>query len=60
MRNTRSKFNRDIASQDWSLMCKNIAANKIFHKFNEIFQNALNIHKPLKKTEVKTKREHKK
>ena len=56
---TRSKFNRDIALQDWSLMYKNIGANEIFHKFIEIFQNVLNIHAPLKKIEVKTKKEHK-
>ena len=59
-RYTRSKFNRDIALQDWSLMYKNIGANEIFHKFIESFQNVLNIHVPLKKIEVKTKKEHKK
>ena len=36
-RYTRSKFNRDIALQDWSLMYKIIGANEIFHKFIEIF-----------------------
>ena len=35
-------------------------ANGIFHKFIEIFQNVLNIQAPLKKLEVKTKKEHKK
>ena len=46
--------------QDWSLMYKIIGVNEIFHKFIEIFQNVLNSHAPLKKTEVKTKKEHKK
>ena len=50
-RYTRSKFNRDIALQDWSLMYKIIGAN-------EIFQNVLNSHAPLKNIEVKTKKEH--
>ena len=59
-RNTRSKFNRDIAFQDWSLMYKIIGANSIFYKFIEIFQNVLNSHAPLKNIEVKTKKEHKK
>ena len=59
-RYTRSKFNRDIALQDWSLIYKNIGANGVFHKFIEIFQNVLNIHAPLEKIEVKTKKEHKK
>ena len=45
---TRSKFNRDIALQDWSLMYKNIGANGIFHELNEIFQNVLNSLAPLK------------
>ena len=58
-RYTKSKFNRDIALQDWSLMYKSIGANEIFHKFIENFQNGLNIHAPLKKVEVKTKKEHK-
>ena len=49
----RSKFNRDIALQDWSLMYKIIGANDIFHKFIEIFQNVLNSHAPLKNIEVK-------
>ena len=56
----RSKFNRDIALQDWSLMYKIIGANEIFHKFIEIFQNVLNSHAPLKNIEVKTKKENKK
>ena len=60
MRYTRSKSNRDIALQDWSLMYKNTGANGIFHKFIEIFQNVLNIQAPLKKLEVKAKKEHKK
>ena len=34
----------------------NIGANEIFHKFIEIFQYVLNIHAPLKKIEVKTKK----
>ena len=51
----RSKFNRDIALHDWSLMYKIIGANDIFHKFIEIFQNVLNSHAPLKNIEVKTK-----
>ena len=59
-RYTRSKFNRDIALQDWSLTYKIIGANEIFHKFIEIFQNVLNSHAPLKNIEVKTKKEHKK
>ena len=59
-RYTRSKFNHDIALQDWSLMNKIIRANEIFHKFIEVFQNVLNIHAFLKNIEVKTKKEHKK
>ena len=59
-RYTRSKFNRDIALQDWSLMYKNIGANEMVHNFIEIFQNVLNIHAHLRKLEVKTKKEHKK
>ena len=56
----RSKFNRDIALQDWSLTYKIIGANDIFHKFIEIFQNVLISHAPLKKIEVKTKKQNKK
>ena len=59
-RNIRSKFNRDIALQDWSLMYKIIGANDIFHKFIEIFLNVLNIQAFLKNIEVKTKKENKK
>ena len=59
-RYTRSKFNRDIALQDWLLMYKIKGANEIFHKFIEIFQNVLNSHAPLKNIEVKTKKEIKK
>ena len=55
-RYTRSKFNRDIALQDRSLMYKIIGANEIFHKFIEIFQNVSNSHAPLKNIEVKTKK----
>ena len=51
-----SKFNRDIALQDWSLMYKIIGANEIFHKFIEIFQNVFNSRAPLKNIEVKKKR----
>ena len=55
-----SKFNRDIALQDWSLINKIIGANDIFHKFIEIFQIVLNSHAPLKNIEVKSKKENKK
>ena len=56
----RSKFNPDMALQDWSLMYKIIGANDIFHKFIGIFQNVLKSHAPLKNIEVKTKKENKK
>ena len=52
-RYTRSKFNRDIALQDWSLMYKIIGGNETVHKLIEIFQNVLNSHAPLKNVEVK-------
>ena len=55
-RYTRSKFNREIALQDWSLMYKIIGANQIFHKFIEIFQNVLNSHAPLKKYRSENKK----
>ena len=55
-RYTRSKFNRDIALQDWSLMYKIIGANENVHKVIEIFQNVLNSQAPLKNTEAKTKK----
>ena len=58
-RYTRSKFNRDIALLDWSLMYKNIGANEVFNII-KIFQKVLNSHAPLKNIEVKTKNEHKK
>ena len=55
-RYTRSKLNRDIALQDWSLMYKNIGANEVFHKFIEIFQNVLYIHAPLEKYRSENKK----
>ena len=55
-RYTRSKFNRDIALKDWSLMYKKIGANEFFHKIFEIFQDVLNIHAPLKKNRSENKK----